>query len=146
MSAREYRAYTTKFDLVLDASDLGSAIKPLTPLQELQLNKAWDDLQFGLLSWKSKLLIKATESSERIRGTLTQTERENIVVSLLLDHSGSMKGQKMAFAAAALDQAQEFLSTLSIKSKFSASPHQGGKADDQESVGTPTLDLESLAG
>jgi cobaltochelatase CobT len=130
-SGGKYRVYTSEFEQVIAAEELPTFLDPLKPLQELELRTTWDELQFGLLGWKTKLLVKAAEASERIRRTIPQNERESTAVSLLLDQSGSMRGQKMVFAAASLDIAQEFLATLSVKVEvlgFTTSKWKGGRS------------------
>ena len=109
---RAYRPYTTKFDKEVRAKDIDTVLGPLGFLGRPKLDQAWDTLQTGLLLWKTQLHVKAAEIGARIRATLSEDERADTAVSLLIDQSGSMRGQKMLFAAATADVVQEFLSTL----------------------------------
>ena len=73
------------------------------------------------------------DAGARIRSRLTVThdERADSVVCLLLDQSGSMRGQKMLFAAASTDIAQEFLITLGFTCEvlgFTTSRWRGGRS------------------
>ena len=109
-----YRVYTTEFDIEIRADRLDAALGPLSIKGEQALDQAWHALQTGLLPWKTRLLIAAAEASARIREHLGKAERADTAVSLLIDQSGSMRGQKMLFAAATADVAQEFLRTLGL--------------------------------
>jgi cobaltochelatase CobT len=126
-----YRAYTTKFDRVVRASDLESVLGPLSGGDKAALEEAWHGVQMGLLPWKTRLHLVAAEAAARIRKHLTDDERADTAVSLLLDQSGSMRGQKMLFAAATMDVAQEFLLTLGLVCEvlgFTTSRWRGGRS------------------
>jgi cobalamin biosynthesis protein CobT len=128
---RTYRPYTTKFDREVHAKDIDLVLGPLGFRNRAKLDQAWDTLQTGLLPWKTQLHIKAAEAAARIRTSLTDDERADTAVSLLIDQSGSMRGQKMLFAAATADVAQEFLSTLHFTCEvlgFTTSKWKGGRS------------------
>jgi cobaltochelatase CobT len=62
---------------------------------------------------------------------LTDQERADTAVTLLLDHSGSMRGQKILFAAATMDIVQEFLVTLGFACEvlgFTTTAWRGGRS------------------
>ena len=98
--AFSYRAYTTKFDVVVNADDLDTVLGPMTTKDREKLDEAWSELQSGLLAWKTKLHIASIELTKRICAQMLQDQREDAVVTLLFDQSGSMRGQKMLFSAA----------------------------------------------
>ena len=126
-----YRVYTTKFDRVVNADDLNSVLGPMTFKDQASLAEAWNELQSGLLPWKTKLHIASSELADRMRSQLPREEREDVVVSLLFDQSGSMRGQKMLFSAASADVAQEFLVSLGIGCEvlgFTTSAWRGGQS------------------
>jgi cobaltochelatase CobT len=127
----DYRAYTEKFDLEVRANSLDVVLGPLRNDDVKALDEAWQNLQTGLLPWKTKLHVEAAESASRIRSTLTGEERADTAVTLLFDQSGSMRGQKMLFAAATADVVQEFLLTLGISCEilgFTTSQWRGGRS------------------
>jgi cobaltochelatase CobT len=109
-----YRPYTTKFDREVHAKDIDSVLGPLRYRDRAVLDEAWEDLQTGLLPWKTRLHIKAAEAAAHIRNGLSEDERADTAVSLLIDQSGSMRGQKMLFATATADVVREFLMTLRL--------------------------------
>ncbi|QUS42353.1 CobT protein [Tardiphaga alba] len=59
--------------------------------------------------------LDALAASERIRHVTTHDDRADTVITLLVDQSGSMRGQSMLLAAAATDIAQEFLAHLGYR-------------------------------
>jgi len=107
----DYLAYTTKFDREVRARDLDSVLGPLGPKDKAAVDEAWRELQTGLLPWRTRQHVVAADAAARIRKLLTDEERADAAVTLLLDQSGSMRGQKMLFAAATADIVQEFLYT-----------------------------------
>ncbi len=126
-----YRAYTKKFDIVATATELSSYLGHLSRPEQLQLEAAWQELQSSLTPWRIRLNLLVSEIDARIRALLSAEERKSIVVSLLFDQSGSMRGQKMLFAAAAADVAREFLVTLGIRCEilgFTTLRWRGGKS------------------
>lgn len=126
----KYKAYTTKFDVTVAAGDLDSVLGPLNVTDQLAVDAAWHELQTGLLPWRTKLHLVAAESAKRIRAALSSDQRSDTIVSLLFDQSGSMRGQKILFAAASADVVQEFLLTLKISVEilgFTTSKWKGGR-------------------
>lgn len=127
----DYRVYTTKFDRVVNAAELDSVLGPMSPKDRKHLDEAWSELQSGLLPWKTKVQINSIEVATHIRAKMPTDQREDVVVSLLFDQSGSMRGQKMLFSAAAADVMQEFLGTLHIACEilgFTTSQWRGGRS------------------
>jgi cobaltochelatase CobT len=126
-----YRAYTSKFDREVRASEIDSVLGSLRHDQQIALDAAWEVLQTDLLPWRTTLHLTAADASLRIRSALTETERHDTAISLLFDQSGSMRGQKMLFAAATADVVQEFLLTLGMTCEvlgFTTSRWRGGRS------------------
>jgi len=127
----DYLAYTTRFDREVQANDLDSVLGPLGLKDRAAVDEAWRELQTGLLAWRTRQHIAAASASARIRELLTAEERADTTVALLLDQSGSMRGQKMLFAAATMDIVQEFLVTLGFTCEvlgFTTSAWRGGRS------------------
>lgn len=127
----DYRAYTEKFDIETSALDLDAVLGPLHFNDARALDEAWLALQSGLLPWKTSLHIAAAESAKRIRSVVERGCLAETAVTLLLDQSGSMRGQKMLFAAATTDLLQEFLLTLGVQTEilgFTTSRWRGGRS------------------
>jgi cobaltochelatase CobT len=127
----DYLAYTTKFDREVRASDLDSVLGPLGPKDGVAVDEAWRELQAGLLPWRTRQHIVAANASARLRELLTDQERADTAVTLLLDHSGSMRGQKILFAAATMDIVREFLVTQGFTCEvlgFTTTAWRGGRS------------------
>lgn len=130
-SPEGYRAYTEKFDLEIPAKNLDAVLGPLRNDDAQALDQAWQNLQTGLLPWRTNLHVAAAEAAARIRSALTEEDRTERAVTLLFDQSGSMRGQKMLFAAATADVLQEFLLTLGVRTEvlgFTTSQWRGGRS------------------
>ncbi len=126
-----YHAYTKAFDVVTDAANLDAAIGAPTPEDAALLRQAGQEFETGLLPWKTRHHILAAERSVRLREILPAEQRASTVVSLLFDQSGSMRGQKILFAAASADLCQEFLTSLGIRTEvlgFTTVRWRGGKS------------------
>jgi len=106
------RVYTRDFDRFVRAGELSTILGPPTPEVAAGWEEAWSAFSGALQGWKTKHQLEALEASTRLRAALTDAERADTVVSILIDHSGSMKGQGILLAAAAADVAQNFLSQL----------------------------------
>ncbi|MGJ4944422.1 cobaltochelatase CobT-related protein [Bradyrhizobium sp. HKCCYLS1011] len=130
-SQPEYRAYTTRFDREVDAAGIDNVLGPLSKKDRAALDEAWHVFQTDLLPWRTRLHIRAAEIAAEIRARLSEQERADTTVTLLVDQSGSMRGQKMIFAAASADIAQEFLANLGMSCEvlgFTTSSWRGGRS------------------
>lgn len=126
-----YQAYTQDFDVVTDAANLDAVLGVPTRENAALLRQAGQEFETGLLPWKTRHHILAAERSVRLREALSSEQRASTVVSLLFDQSGSMRGQKILFAAAAADLCQEFLTSLGIRTEvlgFTTVRWRGGKS------------------
>ena len=112
---RGYRIYTRAFDRVVIADQLDSVLGPLSAETKATLEKAWDIFETGLMDWKMRVHLDALAASERLRRVTTNDDRADTVIALLVDQSGSMRGQSMLLAAATTDIAQDFLAHLGYR-------------------------------
>jgi cobaltochelatase CobT len=129
--AGPYHAFTTAFDREVDAANLGEVLGALEGEDSALLDQAWREMQLGLLPWRTRLLVLAGDASARIREATSREARAATVITLLMDQSGSMRGQKMLYAAATADLCQEFLSALGVRIEvlgFTTSKWRGGRS------------------
>ena len=127
----DYRVFTRSFDRVVTSAELDLVLGPLSPSHNAALEEAWAAFQTGLMAWRTKAHLMALDATERLRQCTTHEERADTVVSLLVDQSGSMRGQSMLLAAAAADIAQNFLGHLGCKVEvlgFTTVLWHGGRA------------------
>lgn len=126
-----YRVYTRKFDKEIRAGDLDLVIGPLSPRGRTQLNEAWATFQGALQNWRARLQIEALNASSRTRNLISSEKLDDTVAAILIDHSGSMRGQNMLMAAATADLAADFLIRLGAKVEilgFTTTSWKGGKS------------------
>ncbi|MER9161853.1 MULTISPECIES: cobalamin biosynthesis protein CobT [unclassified Mesorhizobium] len=110
-----YHAYVTLHDWIVPSLKLSNAIGQLSDKHKSAVEAIWAELESGLAGWRTKHLILAADIATEVRDSVSAPDRADTVVSILVDQSGSMRGQKMLYAAASVDIAQEFLRTLGIK-------------------------------
>jgi cobaltochelatase CobT len=124
---KPYDVYCRDFDLELEAKKLISTLG-LPPVSSEELLAAIED---GLGAWRIRHQFAALEAAARIRSNVSQEVLEDTVVSLLVDHSGSMRGQRMLLAAAAVMMASDLLNGLKAKHEvlgFTTVLWNGGKS------------------
>ena len=127
----EYRVYTTKFDREVRANDIDSVLGPLSRGNRKAIEEARQTLQMRLLPWKMDLEITASEAAARVRSALGDAERADATVSILIDHSGSMRGQNILYTAATMEVVEAFLRSLGIAHEilgFTTTQWRGGRS------------------
>jgi cobaltochelatase CobT len=107
-----YRVFTREFDRGVHGSELNQVLGQLSPRDRASLNEAWEVFQGALQDWRANLHLHALEASTRIRSVLSDEQLSDVIVAILIDQSGSMRGQNMLLAAAAADVTQNFLRLL----------------------------------
>lgn len=107
-----YRAYTTAFDAELQACDL-----PAAPgsLGEMGFGRTSELYEQALASWRVPASIQGMESLERVVAVAGARPLGNAVVSLLVDHSGSMRGQRAILALTLVEFLTDYFLRLGAK-------------------------------
>lgn len=93
--------------------------------------EARDLLHQGLLAWRTKQHLHAAELAGVLRKAMSAEDRQDTVVCLLIDQSGSMRGQKALYCTAAVDVCQAFLAGLGMRVEvlgFTTVGWQGGRS------------------
>lgn len=152
----EYRAYTTKFDEVVHASNLCDIVeltalraqldkkivdlktvttKLAARLQQLLLapkQRVWEyDKDDGLLDSRRFSSFIANPRNNNIYRTEKVNENKDTVVTLLIDNSGSMRGRPIMSAIACADILARVLEQCSVKVEilgFTTAEWKGGKS------------------
>jgi cobaltochelatase CobT len=107
---KPYLVYCRDFDVEVHANMIDSILGP-SPVDSATLRK---EFLYGISAWQLRHDFASLDAAERI---LNETKSENLkdtVVSLLVDHSGSMRGQKMLLAAGSMVVAADLLEKLNI--------------------------------
>jgi cobaltochelatase CobT len=129
--ADRYKIYTTEFDKEIRATDLGDLFEPLSPSEQVSYDLAWKAFQRGMHAWRTTAQIRALDISSELRVTIPPERLKDTVVTLLVDHSGSMRGQSTLLAAGAMDVAHDFLVHLGCSVEilgFTTSSWKGGRS------------------
>lgn len=109
--SKPYGVYCRDFDIEVEARNLVSTLG----LHRVSSEELVATIENGLGAWRVRHDFAALESAERIRSTTSQEALEDTVISLLVDHSGSMRGQRMLLAAGAVRMASDLLDGLRVK-------------------------------
>ena len=126
-----YAVYTKRYDVQVDAADLDSVLGPLTGQAREGFDAAFNAFEFGLAGWRTAFDIECMETGRWLSQALTRERRRDTVVSFLVDHSGSMKGQRLLMTAAVISGLTESLIGLGIKVEilgFTTASWRGGRA------------------
>jgi cobaltochelatase CobT len=126
-----YYAFTTDFDQIVRSEDLDRALGPLCLEDAAILDKAWQTYELSLTSLRTEWTLAGIRIGSQLATQIPRPEREDTTVSLLVDHSGSMRGQSILMAAAAVDTAQDFLRNLGCKVEvlgFTTTSWKGGNS------------------
>lgn len=155
----EYKAYTTRFDEVIAATELcdeeeltrlrayldqqlvhlqGAVTKLANRLQRrlmAQQSRSWDfDQEEGLLD-AARLARVVVNSSHSLSYKIERdTEFRDTVVTLLLDNSGSMRGRPISIAAISADILARTLERCGVKTEilgFTTRAWKGGQSREQ---------------
>jgi len=155
----EYRAFTTKFDEVIAATDLcdseelerlrgyldqqmthlqGAVTKLANRLQRrlmAQQNRSWDfDQDEGMLDAARLARVVVNPMQSLSYKVERDTEFKDTVVTLLIDNSGSMRGRPISIAAISADILARTLERVGVKTEilgFTTRAWKGGQSREQ---------------
>lgn len=108
--SKDYSVYTLEFDRIVDAGDLDTVLGKLPGKARIAERESWDLFRDGLQTWRTRADLAALDTSDRVRKSATGLA--DTAVAVLVDHSGSMKGQRILLAAAATEISHDFLVNL----------------------------------
>jgi cobaltochelatase CobT len=126
---RPYRAYTRDYDLEIEASDLDAVLATLP-------DRRWAE-RFPMTDPEPLYDLEKDLAAQRARPAPFQSQDSSAfgapdaIVSLLIDHSGSMRGPPMFFAARAALVGSDLLASLGAKQEvlgFTTSRWKGGQS------------------
>lgn len=130
-SKDEYRAFTTVFDQVVDSSQLSALLPELSPEQKRSLEDANARLDTLFVGERVEIAASGASLVRDLQEGFSAEERARTVVSFLVDHSGSMRGQRMMCALLAVEGAVDALSQSGIATEilgFTTASWKGGKS------------------
>ena len=101
----DYRIFTTKFDRVVGWAELGDVLGPLSAEDATTVGVSLAEFEAALTA------SSETPAGSELAAGLAVAPPHQRAITLLLDQSGSMRGQPMALAAAAIAQTVRRLRT-----------------------------------
>lgn len=111
----KYKVYSRKYDRTIDAAKLDSVLGPVPLKFRSDYNELCSVFEQGLAAWRARLNVYCAEAAKRIADILPEKDRQDTAVTLLVDHSGSMRGQRILYAAAATMCLTDWLGSLGMK-------------------------------
>jgi cobaltochelatase CobT len=111
-SAAGYRAFTTEHDVEIRAERLAEVIGSSGD-QAFRRNAA--QLDEAIAEWRLAADIAAIDCTDQVTAANPDDALKDTVASLLIDHSGSMKGQRAILAIAVAEVAADFWHRLGIR-------------------------------
>lgn len=124
-SKTAYKAYARLFDIETDGRTLPGVLarRPfyIGPLDSPPasagrwLEQEWTVIDRARPEWRSDLRRAADEAAARLSASGDSEKLADTAITILLDQSGSMRGDKIRYLAAALDILQAVLSGLGVK-------------------------------
>jgi Cobalamin biosynthesis protein CobT VWA domain len=125
-AAKPYQVFCRDFDLEVESDKLDLA---LGLARNSMSQERLAEIEKDLVAWRVHHELAVLETAARIRSANSQDVLEDTVVSLLIDHSGSMRGQCMLLAARAAMMASDLLDGLGAKQEvlgFTTARWKGG--------------------
>jgi len=116
-----YKVYTTQFDQVIAGAFTGERQKRLAK-RVAAFDRYFED-------YKAEFDIEAVKLAGSLRRRVSDRPFGDTVVSILVDHSGSMRGQRGLFCLLTVSVVSEFLSRLDVHHEilgFTTSSWHGG--------------------
>jgi cobaltochelatase CobT len=126
--SKPYQVFCRDFDVEVESEQLDSALG-LTRNSLFEVRHA--EMEEHLPAWRRRHHVAVLETAKRIRATTGQDALDDTVVSLLIDHSGSMRGLPMLYAAEAVMTASDLLESLGATQEvlgFTTVRWQGGRS------------------
>lgn len=128
---RGYKAFTTEFDEVVDPVQLAALLPTMSGEQKRSFEDA--SQRFDKLFTAERVEIAASGATlvRDLQHGLSFEDRSRTVVSLLIDHSGSMRGLRMMSALLAVEGAIDALDHANIATEilgFTTSSWKGGRS------------------
>lgn len=121
---RPYRVYTTAFDRVVDSDDLDSELGAPDDKVRAEQAASWASFQEQADHYRAQ----ADAALETLRARIT-APLNDVVVCLLLDQSGSMRGAQTVLAALAIEAARRLLDSAGCRAEvlgFTTRSWRGG--------------------
>ncbi|MEQ1949915.1 cobaltochelatase CobT-related protein [Mesorhizobium yinganensis] len=114
-SVQGYHVFTKEFDVVVSADRLNTVKEAFSPARQAEYDHACRAAWEGTLAWRTVADIAALDAAGRIMQAKARTELESTAITILVDHSGSMRGQNILLAMVAVQVVADLLARLGVK-------------------------------
>jgi cobaltochelatase CobT len=126
-----YSVFTREFDEVISSRYLAEALNNSADRPNLRFDYAVQDFGRRFQHERLEIYEWALPLVRRLTSTHSAAGREKMVVTFLIDHSGSMRGLRMISAMVAIETAVSILSQCGIKTEilgFTTRSWKGGES------------------
>ena len=130
-ASSHYRAFTTAFDEVMDATQLMAFLPNLSPKEAASFDNAVQRFDKMFMAERVEIAASGAALVRDLDRHLSVEERASSVVSFLIDHSGSVRGPRMMSALLAVEGAVDALANAGIANEilgFTTASWKGGKS------------------
>jgi cobaltochelatase CobT len=130
-SDRDYRAFTTEFDEIIDVKHLPTILPALSVEEKASFDDAVSRFDKVFTGERVEIAASGANLVRELQNGLSAEQRADIVVSLLIDHSGSMRGLRMMSALLAVEGAVDALDAVGVSSEilgFTTASWKGGQS------------------
>lgn len=127
----DYRVFTTAFDEVVDAAQLSALLGELSSEQKRSFDDANQRFETLFVGERVEIAASGAALVRDLQQYISSEERARSVVSLLIDHSGSMRGLRMVSALLAVEGAVDALTDAGIATEilgFTTANWKGGNS------------------
>jgi cobaltochelatase CobT len=127
-SPQDYRVYTTEFDRVIHGNQLPAL---LGPEREAEFQVKASELDPALSRWRAAAELAAVEDVRAYASKHRVEDSNDTVACLLLDHSGSLRGQRAILATAIAEIVAGYWSRIGIRYEilgFTTLSWKGGRS------------------
>lgn len=126
-----YRIYTTEFDETISLPQIPARVEPLTFEQAQEFAEIKRRFTKSFAPDRLQIRESAAAFIRKVLSQRSQEERARTVVTILIDHSGSMRGMGILSACLAAEALWEALDRCGVSSEiigFTTCSWRGGKA------------------
>lgn len=113
-----YHVFTKEFDEIISGSDLAKLLQHSTDGAALAFEAAVEEFNQWLEREGGEIRTWASPLAGKLVANYPLSEREGIIVTFLIDHSGSMRGQNMMSALVAVNHASSLLGQVGIQTEI----------------------------
>ncbi|MGV3549168.1 cobaltochelatase CobT-related protein [Rhizobium sp.] len=126
-----YRIYTTEFDETISVPQIPARVEPLPWKQVQEFAEIKQQYKKHFSADRIEIHEAAGDFIRRLTGQCSQEERASTIVTILIDHSGSMRGMGILSACLAAEAVWKTLDRCGVASEiigFTTSSWRGGQS------------------